>query len=231
LQVLHAFEMTEQQLKGIAALAARTAQKPPPRKGVRVSDKFRKALLGYRAALASGDDDRIETALTAFEQARAREMPDFDEVEITDAARKEAPLLLKKLSARQVALYLSGQAEDFPDPAERLMAAMKESRKLRGKEWHGLRDDTAYQVGWLVAGLDAAEEEKVRDRATALLNRAAAMDEKGYTKELPALRKSAREMAGKIGPTDVIRHYVQRVLAETLSNHRLADAIEALREK
>jgi len=108
---------------------------------------------------------------------------------------------------------------------------MEQSRKLRGKEWQGLRDDSAYQVGWLVAGLDADLEEKVRDKATALLNRAYRLDEKDYAKQRAELEKQARALAGKLGPTDVIRHFMERVLAETLSNHRLAAAIEARQKR
>src|SRR5205823_5691400 len=97
--------------------------------------------------------------------------------------------------------------------------------------WQELRDDVAYQVGWLVAGLDVSQERKVREAASRLLNKAAALSEKDYPKQVAALRKSARDLVGKIGPTDVIRHYVERVLAETLSNHRLGEAVAALQKK
>ena len=230
LQVLHALRASTAQLEEIARLAPKTAQKPPPRKGVRVSATYRKALLALRAALLGGDDDKIEAALTAFDLVGEKETPEFDEIEIGSAARTQAAPLLERLGARQVAGYVAGVADDFPDPVERLVEAMKQARKLHGKEWQALRDDVAYQVGWLVAGLDADLEEKARDRATALLDRAAALGEKAYGEQLPALKKAARELVGKVGPIAVIRHYVQRVLAEVLSNHRLAAAVAALRK-
>ena len=46
-------------------------------------------------------------------------------------------------------------------------------------EWSSYRDDIAYQVGWLVGGLDSTKEKAVRKAATALLNKAAKMDEEG----------------------------------------------------
>src|SRR5262249_17396454 len=98
-------------------------------------------------------------------------------------------------------------------------------------EWQGLRDDSAYQVGWLVAGLDADAEEKVRDKATALLNRAYRLDEKDYAKQRGGLEKQARALAGKLGRADRLRHFRERVLAETLPPPRLAAAIEARQKR
>ena len=93
LQVLHAFDLKTSQLKEMARLAAKTAQKPPPRKGIRASDNYRKALAELRLALVDNDDDRIDKAHTALDALREKENPDFDDVEITDAARKQAPRL------------------------------------------------------------------------------------------------------------------------------------------
>ena len=123
-------------------------------------------------------------------------------------------------------MYIGG-LDDFPDPLDRLREGIAESHKKTGKEWTAYRDDLAYQVGWLVAGLDTAAEEKVRDKATALLNKAARLSEKDFPNESEGLEKAAREIIGKLGPTDVMRNFIERLLAESLSNHRLAAAIEA----
>jgi hypothetical protein len=231
LQVLNALEVTKTQLAALATVAPKTAQSPPPRKGIKVSATYRKALSGLRSALLGGDEETIEAALKAHDAAREKENPDFDDVEITDNARKQAPGLFRLLSARQVVQYVAGLADDFPDPFERLRDGMNESRKLRGKEWQTVRDDIAYQVGWLVGGLDSNQEEKARASATLLLNRAAGLSEKEYTEQRPALLKSARTLVARVGPAEVIRNYVERVLAETLSNHRLAAVVALLRKK
>jgi hypothetical protein len=232
LQVLHSLDLTADQLKALADLAEKTAQKAPPRKQLAATDKYRKALLDLRAALRTGDDEKIDTAMTHLDAVREKEdEPEFDEIEITDAARKHAPAVFDKLNARQVVFYLSGLGNEFPDPTEKLTAALAESRVRGGKEWRNARDDVAYQVGWLIAGLDADKEEKARAKVTALLDKAHDLTEKEFDEQKPTLEKAARDLVGKLSATDVLRHYVERVLAETLSNYRLAAAIEGRTKK
>lgn len=226
LNVLHSLQPTAAQLQALRKASAKTMQKAPPRKMVKVSDKLRKTLTALRDALAAGDDEKIDELFQQFDELRLKEDPEFDDIEVTEAAREQAPGLVRQLSARQVAVYVSGVA-DFPDPIERLVQTMEESRKLRGKEWRTLRDDSAYQVGWLVAGLDAKVEEKVRDRATALLNKAYKLSDKAYAADRASLEKEARDIVGQVGPTEVIRHFMERVIAETLSSYRLAAALDA----
>ncbi len=230
LNVLHTLQPTAAQYQAMLKLSAKTMQPPPPKKKVKVSERFRKTLQGLREALVQNDNEKVEELFTKFDELREKEDPEFDDVEITDAARERAPALLRLFSARQVANYLASVA-DFPDPVELLTRGVEESRKFRGKEWQSLRDDTAYQVGWLVAGLDTKAEEKARERATALLNKAHNLGEKATAEERAGLLKEARAMMGKLGPTDVHRHFMERVLAEALSNHRLAAAIEAITKR
>lgn len=230
LNVLHALDLTPAQAETMAKLAAKTMQAAPPRKMVKVSDAFKKTLAGLREALVKHDDEKVDELFAKFDELRQKEDPEFDEIEVTDAARAETPRVVGLLSARQVANYIAS-IPDFPDPVERLTDAMEAGRKLTGKEWQGLRDDIAYQVGYLVAGLDAKADEKVRDRAAALLNKAQGLGEKAYAGQKAALEKEARELVGKVGPTDVIRHFMERVVAETLSSHRLEAALEARAKK
>ncbi len=192
-----------------------------------MSDKYKKALTALRDALVSGNDDKIEESTGDLDDIRDAEDPDFEDTEVTDDARKEAPKMLRLFSARQVASYIGGLADDFPDPLEQLREAIAESRKRTGKEWTSYRDDVAFQVGWLVAGLDTTREEKLRKEATDLLNKVSRMSEKVFLDRRDDLDKSAAEVIGKVGPTDVIRNFMERLLAEALSNHRLAKALEA----
>jgi hypothetical protein len=229
LQVLHALQPTPAQLDLLDKVSAKTMQKAPPRKIVKVSEKYRKGLLTLRDALCAEDEEKIDEATADLDDIRETEDPDWEDTEITDAARKEAPVVLRSFSARQIAVYVGG-LDDFPDPAERLREAIRESRKMKAKEWTTYRDDVAYQVGWLVAGLSTDAEEKVRDKATALLNKAARLSEKEFEEQREELEKAAAEVVGKVGPTDIIRNFMERLLAETLSNHRLAAAL-ALRKK
>lgn len=228
LQALHQLQPTPEQLEELKRLAATTAEKVGPRRQVEVSDKFHKALAELRDALVEGKEERIDELNRALDQMREKEKPDLDDfTEISDAARREAPALLRKFSARQAAGFLADYAADFPDPVEMLTGACEEVRKLSRREWGGLRDDVAEQVGWLVAGLDGEAEEKVREQAAALLTRARNLKEDDFKKQRPQLEKAARELAGKVGPTDVHRHFLEHALAEVLSNPRLAAAAEA----
>jgi hypothetical protein len=230
LQVLNSLQATPAQLSYLAKAAPKTMQEAPPRKAVKVSPKFRKALIAMRDALVGGDEDAISEASAELDDLRSADEPEFDDVEVTNEARTRAPLALRQFNARQVALYVGG-LDDFPDPVERLREALSESQKRKGKDWMSYRDDVAYQVGWLVAGLDTAAEQKVRDKVTKLLNSAAKLGEKEYAAKRAELNKEARAILGKLGPTDVIRHFMERLLAETLSNHRLAAAVAARQKK
>jgi hypothetical protein len=226
LQVLHALQPSRAQLELLAKVGAKTMQTPPARKSLKVTEKYRKALIAVRDALVSGNDEKIDEATNDLDDIRETEDPDYDETEITDSARKEAGKVLKAFSARHVADYISG-LDDFPDPFDQLREAITQSRKRTGKEWTGYRDDAAYQVGWLVAGLNSTTEEKVRKAATALLDRAAALSAKDFKAKRGELDKAAAKIVGGVGPTDVIRNFMERLLAEALSNHRLVKAIAA----
>lgn len=226
LNVLYTLQPTPAQVQALRQAAAKTMQKPPPRKLIKVSNRLRNTMTALRDALVAGDDEKIDELFKRFDALRDKENPEFDDIEISDAAREQAPAVVKALSARQVAFYVASVA-DFPDPVERLTDAMDEARKVRGKEWQALRDDVAYQVGWLVAGLDAAAEEKAREKTTALLNKAFKLSDKEYASQRNALEKEARGLVGKLGPTDVIRHFMERVMAELLSSHRLEAALDS----
>jgi hypothetical protein len=228
LQTLHQLQATPAQLAELKRLAATTAEKIGPRRQVEVSDKFHKLLVRLRDALVEGKDERIDEVSRALDELRKKDDPDLDDVtEISDAARREAPALLRRFSARQAAGFLADYAADFPDPVEMLTGAFAEVRKLTGREWGGLRDDVAEQVGWLVAGLDEDAAERAREQAAAIITRARQLKEGEYKKQRPELEKAARELAGKVGPTDVHRHFLEHALAELLSNPRLAAAVEA----
>lgn len=227
LEMLYQFQITPAQLEQIAKLAPKTARPAPLAKAIQVSTDFRKALEELHAALATQDDEKIGPLSARVEELRTAERPDLEDFEITDAARKEVPTIFASLSARQVASYVSDFASDFPDPRDKLLDALDEVRKLPGREWEDLRDEISGQVGWLVAGLDTEAEEKVAKQAAALLNRSRGLTEEQMKAQRAELEKQIDAITGKVGPSDVIRHFVERTLAELLSNPRLAAAVEA----
>ena len=66
---------------------------------------------------------------------------------------------------------------------------------------------------------------------TALSRPWRALKDDEFKKERPELEKTARQIVGEVGPLDVLRHAVERSLADLLSNPRLAAAIDARLKK
>jgi hypothetical protein len=231
LEMLSQFKMTRPQLERLAKLAPVTSGKssvPRPRK---VSDDYKKVLKDLREALLDNNEVRISDLSAALDELREKESPDFDEVEITDAARRNTAEVLRSLSARQVVGYLTDFADEFPDPREKLTDAFEQIRKLPVKEWEALRDEVAGQVGWLMAGLDTTAENRVHDRVSELLNRVHRQKDEEYTSQRAELDRAVQSIVGDVGPTKVVDHFVERSLAELLSNPCLSKAIEARLKK
>lgn len=193
LQVLHDLRVTPPQIELIAKLVKETAEKMPDRKPPKVSEKMLKLYADLRQAFIDADDDKINEVTSDLEDLRDGEKVEIDDdVDLTDAARKKADELLNKLTARQVAIYLSQFADEFPDPLEKLTEALDESRLRRGKEWTEYRDQTAGHVAWLVGGLEKTSEEKVRDAATNLLDKANKLSEADFKTKKKDLEKECR---------------------------------------
>jgi protein-tyrosine-phosphatase len=231
LETLNQLKLTRSQLERLKKLAPMTVNKLPPPRAIKVSDEFQQTIKDLRTALLEDNEVQIADLSLALDELRDKENPDFDEVEITAGSRRHAAEVLRSLSSRQAMGYLSTFADEFPDPVEKMTDAFDEIRKLPDMEWQELRDEVAGQVGWLVAGLDPAAEKKVQDKVAAFLDRVHRLKPDEYTVQQAELEKTAQTIVGTVGPTEVIRHFMERSLAELLSNPRLAVAVEALVKK
>jgi hypothetical protein len=227
LQRLHQLDVTSAQTEALARLAKRTAPKETERKPPNVSAKYRRTLLQCREALILGEDQRADDLGEELEELRDSDKPDLDDaVETTDEARRLAPRALKLLGTRQTANYLALYGDDLPDPLDDLLSALDKAHETDDKAWKDLRDDTVEEVGWLLGGLHAERVRKFSDQAGALLDRARGLSEKEYRAQKADLEKAARDLAD-VDPTVVLRHVLERDLAELLSNPRLPAALEA----
>jgi hypothetical protein len=233
LQTLADLRATPSQLRSIAKLAAKTARRPGARQGFKISAQMRKTLLGLRDALVAGDEEGIEKFSEEFEKLRKKEEPEFEDGEMTAAARAEAPKMVRRFNTRQLAAYVGTVAEDIPDPRERLLGALQRARKPKDTGWRGFRDATADQVAGILAGLDTEAEEKLRSNIRRLLERAHSLDakDKEFKAKFTALQKAALVLAAKKAPFAVMRLFTERVVAELLSNPRLAPVISARLKK
>lgn len=228
LQTLDQLQLTPAQLADLAKRSASTSEEAHVRPVPKVSDKYRKALTDLLAALRANNEERIDELTSALDELREKEKPDLDDdVDISEEARKQAPQVLRGLSPRQVAGFILDYADEFPDPREKLRTAFEGVRKLPGATWQAARDQTAEQVGWLVAGVEPEAEKAVRDKAADLLTRVHRLSPEDFKAQQAKLEKEIEGIVGKVGPTDVLRHFMERSLAELLSNPRLAAAIKA----
>ncbi len=233
LQALHQFDFTKSQLETLRKLARETSQEMGARQAARASNDFRTTLAGLRDALVKADDEaQINQLQEHLDDLRDSENPELDDaLEITDGARGRAPEVVKLLNARQVTSYLAGFGDQMPDPIERFLEAIGKVRGLNEKEWKRAREEVSDDVSRLTAGLDDEKAGRVSDQVVQLLIQVRALKEDEFKARRAELEKTARDICGNIGAFDVLRHVVEQAMAELLSNHRLAAAIDARRKK
>lgn len=221
-------QLTPAQLQALAKLAPETAMKARPRKPAQASDLFRKKLTELRAALIKRDGEEVGILVGELGEVTGKEKPALDNsVSITEPARRRAAEVLKLLAPRQVVLYAAGFENMLSDPAEALFLALEQGVKMNASDWKEFRDGLAAEVGELVAGMDPAASKKVSDRIGAVLDRGHKMNEADLKKNRPELEKQLRQIVEAAGPTDILRHFMERHLALLLSNPHLAAALDA----
>jgi hypothetical protein len=233
LHTLHQLKISPAQLEALRQFAKESAQPAGPRQAAKASEECKRAMTALRNALVdANDDDLIDQLRELLDELRENEKPEFDDgVELTEAARRRAPELLRLFSARQIAFHVATMAEELPDPTERVLEALDKVRGLPAKEWKQLREDVSEEIGRLAAGLDLEKATRIGDKVVQLLIQARALKEDEFKAERPELEKKARELVGDVGPIEVLRHVVQQSLAELLSNPRLMVAIDARLKK
>jgi hypothetical protein len=229
LQTLHYLKATPAQLRALREMAKETVGKPPPRAEVKASAEFRKALAELRDALASGDEEEhIDELTEKLDDLREDEKPELhDEFDVTEEAQRRAPEALRLLTARQVADFAAVNGEDLHDPRELLANALDEVRGMKADEYKEWRQAVAEEVGRLVAGLDDDKASRVTDQVVQWLIVARSLKDDEFKARRADLEKQARAIVGELGPTDVLRHFLETNLAELLSNPRLPAALAA----
>jgi hypothetical protein len=224
-QLIYQFEFTPSQLQALANWAKTTAS-TSERRPAKGSDKLRGLMVELRAAYRKRDEARIDELTEKVDELKEKEKPDIDDnVEPTDAARKAAVEAARLLTTRQTLDYLN-LYEELPDPAASVREALKSGLKLKDRDWSSIRDDAAAEVAWQIAGFDKDRADKVRAQTAALLDKAHAWKEKELAEQQPELEKALQEIMGDSRSTDVLRHIIERDLAELLANPQLAAAIE-----
>jgi hypothetical protein len=227
LRTLYNMRLTTEQMKTLAKLAKETAEPSRKRNQGKASDEYRKVLTELRDALAAAsDDDKIADLEDTFSELEEKEKPDMDDgVEVTEASRKRAPEVFKKMRPSQLASYLGYLADDMVDPLDVLVSTMKDIRGINNEDWKDRRDDLAEELGWLLGGVDEKNAKKVNDEVIGLLNKVKALNDDEFKANQTDLEKEAEKLAGQVGPDRVLRNKVERTFAELMSNPRLEAAL------
>jgi len=228
LQTLRALEVTDRQLQALSEVAATTAGELGKRAPAKASGRYLRYLLDLRAALIANDDEKITDLEDKVGSVADEEKTELDDgVELTKAAREKAPAVLRRFTLSQVTSYISTHIDDLVDPYERLTQGFADGRTLKGQDWKDTRDEIADDVSQAVAGVDAEKGEMIVGQVKALLDKAQKMKADEYKQEAEALRKEARDLVGDLGPLDVLKNTMERVVATLLSNPRLPAALAA----
>lgn len=226
LEKLYHLELNARQLSAFVKLADKTAARVPAVQEAQAGAEYHAALKSLRDALLSQDEERISELSEKLDELQEKETTAInDEFEMTDASLLAAPSAFRLLSAAQVVAYLASLDDEVPDPVERILSALEEGEDLEGDEWKELRDETAEEVSWLVGGFNTENAARAKKAVTTLLDRGHSFQGDDRKKQWPALEKSAHQLVGNVSSLVVLQHYVERELAELLSNPRTAAAL------
>ncbi len=230
LGALYRFEFTPVQLEALRRIAAETAQKGGGREEGKGSAALRQGLSDLRSALLTEkpDEERVSDLEEKLVDLHNADDTDLDDtVEITEAARRRAPDLLRVMSPRQVTAYLSDLGEALPDPLERLLEAVDKAAQLSDAEWKDLSEDIADEVSWLLGGLDKKKAALVRLKVNQWLSGLRSLKDKDRQHKRPELEKAARLFVAQVPATAILHNIAEHALAELLSNPRLSVALDA----
>ena len=228
LRALHELDLTEAQLKALKTAAPAIASRPEPPANAKVPAKYLAALRSMREALVTGtDDDRIAELQDDLETMREDDEIEIDDkVTITPEARAKTPEIIRLLTATQVAGYIAAYQDEIPDPVSALLDAADEVRDTDDEEFKSIVEETADDVATMVAGLDVAKASRIAEQVRGYLKHCRPMGEGEFQKKRGELEATARQMVGEIDPFLVLRHWLERDVAELLSNPQLIPAID-----
>jgi hypothetical protein len=231
LQTLHDLDLNAQQLDALRTAAPKLDDDPVARAPGRVSAKYLATLQALRQALLGNkdDDDKdgIDSLRDDLESIQEDEQIDLDDhVRIADAARSAVPGVMKVIQPSQIAGYLAIYQDEVPDPVQSLVKAADDSRGLDEGKYGSLVAETVKEAGIMVAGLDADKAAAVADRVKQWLADNRALGDAEYKAARPQLEQSAKAVLGDLDSFEVLRHWIERDVAELLSNPQLAAVID-----
>jgi hypothetical protein len=249
IDILYELDLSVEQLNELRSQAAGAAsdQKRTAAKG---TVKLTAALQEFQAAALDGQDpERIDSLRNHTAELVDDDAVHLDdEIHITAAARGKAPAVLRLLTASQIAAYLAAHADEVGDPVEMMMSSLTDLREVRASETAdaatakkagseksdsaaesaSLIEDTAADVGYLVAGLDEAKAKELAAKVAKWLKANADLKDEEFSSKRKGLEESAKSLVSNIHPMRVLNNWLEHQLATLASNPQLPQAIDAM---
>ena len=228
LSSLNDLALSHDQLVAVKALIADTAgtmsDAPSP-----ITADYKSALQNARTALLGKDQTKIDAAEDKLGDLQDKQDPDSDpDIDQSAAAKQKAPALLKMLSVKQVANYISQNSDDVDDPAALLVDAVHKARDATGDDFDSLRDDTAEEIGVLSNGTHPERPTGMVVKVKRLLTQVHQLSADDYKTQQPALEQEAKKLVANLDAIPCLRHWMENELADLLSNPQLGQAINDL---
>jgi hypothetical protein len=227
-QLIFQLDLSPVELRALSRMLAQSHARNRARQAAKVTPNVRKAMTDLRDAMIKGDPKQIGELSEKMEKLFESDKPELDDLcDITEAARQKAPELLKLLGPRQVLNFLQACDPESSDPLARLTEVLKQAKGMDAATWKNVRDESAADIGWMIAGFDTDKGQKVIADVTALLDRAHQAPDKEQDKYKAELEKLMHKLMEDCGPTELLRHVLEHQLAELLSNPRAQAMVEA----
>jgi hypothetical protein len=225
LQTLHRLDLTTPQLEGLLRLSKGSAATLAAGGAQKVTPAFVKTLKALRNALAADDADAIDELKEKLHEIMDKDKIALDDrVPVSDAGRRGAPLVLRALTPAQVLAYVQILDEDDVDPLDMLEAALDRGKNADAATWKAIRDSAAAEAAWLLAGSDETRSRPVAKLLAGMLDQQRSAQK--AKSAAPDLEKQLQQLTAQVDPLQMVRHAMERELAEILSNPCLPAAIQ-----
>ena len=227
IQTLHTPDLSAAQLSALRDLADDAAD-DRPRKAGQGPDALRSTLAALGNALLTGDDSNLDKLQDQVdEMLEGDDVDPQDELELNDTARKGAAKAMRLLTVAQTTALIGEIAEDIDEPLGELLDTMAESRTASNEGFESLCDETANDLALALGGLDAKKDTVVASEVVALLKKCRALSTQDFAAQRSELERAAKDLVGDVQFLQVLRHHLQRNLAELLANPQLKGAVNA----
>ena len=230
LQCIHDFDLSAEQLRKLQALwsdvgTGNAAGEEPANKTPR---KLVTLLRKLRDALVKADDqdliDELRDDLASMREDDDMHVPDH--VVVKDAARARVKKVVRFLQPSQIASYLAAYEDEIPDPVEALTDAVPEARGAEPGRFKELCDENADELGPLLGGIDPDKVSRQGEKIRKWLSQWRELSDAEFKVKAAEVKKSAEDLVDDVDAFVVLRRWVERDLAELLSNPQLGKAIE-----